>query len=192
MVAVSDALDCDADVSPAAPLDNLPFVEEHAQAPLHPPCILVPHNAPVAPAHIDGDDHEYVEAPPDGACLYHCTIASADLKAWQMSHNSDGYGISAFVIQKDAEASAALRDGFIEFLEAQGDGNHAMRLSKTGPAGYPEQDDFESFAHFIKGQIVLQVNEVQVVYGTGPLKMHIRYFDQTFLLPYCVVYASHA
>ena len=63
----------------------------------------------------------------------------------------------------------------VEFSEKKkyGRPRDAARLKEEGPEGNPEMDDLQFLARMLGGQIFLQTNDVQIVYGDGPLYFHI-------------------
>ena len=69
--------------------------------------------------------------PADGLCLYHALVAASDFSAYMAMTSADR-----------AAAAGCLRQKTILELVASGLHSQAARLSLSGSAGYPDEEDF--------------------------------------------------
>ena len=100
-------------------------------------------------------------------------FASEDLTSLTLAHDSvTSIAHDHQVGDRDLSNAKLLRSGFVEFLENQGRPRDAARLKEEGPEGYPEMDDLQFLARMLGSQTVHQTNDVQIVYGDGPLYMY--------------------
>ena len=142
-------------------------------APARRPNVIIPCSGVESDAHLPDNFTERLRVPADGQCLYHCLVASEDMLAWVHCHSMDmGVAIGAGAGEY-ASRAAAIRQELISHYRSVNKEGDAARLEQEGPSGYPEMDDLKALAEVIGGQIILQVSDQQVVYGLGPLLMHI-------------------
>ena len=142
--------------------------------PLERPDINIPSTMAKHPPHL-GDDHRApVAVPPDGLCLYHCATAGQDLAAWVATHHpSTGQAFDLRQAASDLTEAWSWRDRIVGLAREVGDIQLAQRLSLDGSAGYPDQDVLPLLARLLGGKVVLQVADVQVAFGQGPLILHL-------------------
>ena len=113
----------------------------------------------------------------DGLCLYCCILASEDLASWTLTHVSvTNTAHDREVRDRDLSNAKLLRSGFVGFWTTRADrAMQPARLKEEGPEDYPEMEDLQFLARMLGSQIVLHTNHTQIVYGDGPLYIHIAY-----------------
>ena len=130
--------------------------------------------------------------PADGQCLCHCMAAAQNVLLYQN-----------LSLQDKITAAYSVKADFLQLLRAKGKNELAARLGGTGPASYPDSEEFELLAEFLGGQVVLESTEAgeagpiyynagrprvvvlghkSVLDGTGHSSMHYE-LKQSFLEP---------
>ena len=136
----------------------------------------VPTAAPQNEAQLDDSSRRLEGIVADGLCLYCCILASEDLASWTLTHVSvTNTAHDREVRDRDLSNAKLLRSGFVWFWTTRADRAMQPARLKEGLEGYPDMEDLQFPARMLGGQIVLQTNDAQIVYGDGPLYIHIAY-----------------
>ena len=60
-------------------------------------------------------------------------------------------------------------------MRSAGRVTEADRLESEGRAGYPGDTEHAAVAAMLCGQVIVQIGDLQVASGSGPLRVHLRY-----------------
>ncbi|MCP4241948.1 MAG: hypothetical protein GY772_15440, partial [bacterium] len=90
------------------------------------------------------------------------------------THNHHGAALETLQGQREAQEAEAIRSLVRCRAAAIGDETSSTRLGQDGPAGYPGLDDVGLIADVLGGSLVIQIGDVQILKGDGPLIGHLH------------------
>ncbi len=150
---------------------------EYAQAvppPTERPRLIIDHPPFMGPPHLSDNEPFVCPVPPDGRCLYYCALALQDARAWLGTHDDHGRARDADRAEEDTRQAETMRMLVREKALMQGHQATYERLGKESAEGYPGLDEVDLVAAVLGGSLVVQIGEVQVLKGDGPLVGHLH------------------